>query len=239
MKNRAKWVTALAVVIGGIWLMGVFYVLSYKPDVYINPGVVVSAPSPVAVPVQSVRTSRRLSSHNASPATPSFHPIYSPKPVSSAPSHGLYLTSGANVHSVGGGGSFALATTSHSSSGRGISYSTVNVSMPAATFVALASQRQVSQPAASEAPQMARLAASPRTAPGPPNPTGPLEEEHQLVEHPVPLGDALWVLLVMVILYGALMRRAGGRLYPSRRRPLLPFRREDAPGVRSTGDVKK
>lgn len=214
MKNRrTKWVIALAVVVGGIWLLGVFYVLSYKPDVYINPGVVVSAPSPIALPAQPAGTRRTVSispAHHPSLVQPVPH-IYSAHPMPTY--QGLHATSGAQVHSVGGGGgNYAYGSGSQgSSSARGISYSSAGVTMPATNFVALASQREVSQPAASEAPQMARMAASPRTTPGPspPNPPQPLDDDHQLVEHPV--GDALLPLLLMALAYACvLLRRCKG-----------------------------
>ena len=46
--TRIKWVIALAVVVSGIWFMGVFYVLTYKPDVYIAPDE--DAPPPLPPP---------------------------------------------------------------------------------------------------------------------------------------------------------------------------------------------
>ena len=200
--RRTKWVIALAVAVGGIWLMGVFYVLSYKPDAYINPGVVVLAPSPVAAPAQPVgarRTMTHPAMHHLSLVQPVAH-TYSSHPMPTY--QGLYATSGAQVHSVGGGGGhYANGTSSQgASSARGICYSSVNVAMPATNFIALTSQREIAQPAAAEAPQMARMAASPRTTPGPPPPNPiDLTDEHQLVEHPI--GDAMWPLLLMALAY--------------------------------------
>ena len=128
------------------------------------------------------------------------------KPVSPSSVRGLYLTSGAQVQTVGGGfAHHASAETSQSSSSRGIVYSTSGAGMPTTNFLALASQRQVAEPESQEAPQMAHLAsANPRRAPGPPDP-GDLDPEHQLVEHPI--GDGMWCLLLLAIGYAAMRLR--------------------------------
>ena len=208
MKARTKWVVALAVVVSGIWLMGVFYVLSYKPDVYIAPGVVVSAPSPVATPAtqSAPHALRSRSMSHASYHTPIRYDSHAPS-AAMPPYHGLYTTSSAQVHQVGGGtnGNGIIPTTHHAKPSNYVIYSTVNVTMPTTNFVALASQRQVAQPEAQEAPQMAMLASA-RRAPGPPDPSGPLPDEHQLVEHPI--GDALWPLMLLALTYvGVVLQR--------------------------------
>ena len=41
--TRVKWVIALAVVTCAVWLVGVMYVISYKPEVHINPGTVATS----------------------------------------------------------------------------------------------------------------------------------------------------------------------------------------------------
>ena len=47
---RIQLVIALVVLICGISLMGVVYLVFNKPEVYINPGVIVTQPSPVSSP---------------------------------------------------------------------------------------------------------------------------------------------------------------------------------------------
>ncbi len=203
---RMQLLMAFIVLVCGVSLMGLVYIVFNKPDVYINPGIV-SAPSPVATPIQKVSMNYPPKHRHVytQPATmPTYHATNSSMPAPSY--HGLYLTSSADVHNVGGGmGGYEMTTTSHHpKSSQNVVYSTVNVTMPTTNFVAMASQRQVAQPEAQEAPQMARLASSSRKAPGPPNIDGPLPEDHQLVEHPI--GDAIWPLLMMAIGYVAYRR---------------------------------
>lgn len=201
---RIQLVIAGIVFICGVSLMGLVYILFNKPEVYINPGIVVSAPSPVAMPVQptwlrspmfarpgshSYSTQPIMKHQHSSPAMPSY-------------TGGLYMTSGAQVHSIGGGGGngYGIATTSGGSSGRGIRSTASSVAMPATTFIALASQRRIAEPAASEAPQMARLASRPFHAPGPPSgPVQPGQGGHQLVESPV--GGAVIPLILFALGY--------------------------------------
>ena len=209
---RMQLLMAFIVLVCGVSLMGLVYIVFNKPDVYINPGIV-SAPSPVAAPIPPVNVDYppKHRSVYTQPATmPTYHPAKSALPVPSF--RGLYTTSSADVHNVGGGmGGYEMTTTSHHpKSSQNVVYSTVNVTMPTTNFVAMASQRQVAQPEAQEAPQMARLASAPRRAPGPPNPPGPLPEDHQLVEHPI--GDAVWPLLMMAIGYVAYRRIKKERL---------------------------
>ena len=99
-------------------------------------------------------------------------------------------------------------TTSHSSASRGINYSG-SITMPMTTFVAMASVRQVAQPEATEAPQMA---APIRKAPGPPQPPGPLPEDNQLIEHPEPVGDAVWLLMLLALAFGIVRKKGSERL---------------------------
>ena len=201
---RIQLLIAFIVLVCGVSLIGLIYMISTKPETYVTPGVV-SAPSPVATPIRPVYSGAQISTHSSllhhSPyVLPTVSHTHQPSPASSS-SFSLYLTSSAEVHSVGGGGgSMGIATTSHGESGRGINYSSA-VTMPVTNFVALTSSRQIAQPEATEAPQMASLASSPvRRAPGPPNPPGPLPDDHQLVEHP--LGDAVLPMLLCAAVYG-------------------------------------
>jgi len=202
MKTRSKWVIALAVVIGGIWLMGVFYVLSYKPDVYVNPGAIVSSSSPVATPIQPSRYHSIMSHDGFIRHTmyiqPTSYTVNAPE-ATMQPSYGLYMTSSATTHSVGGGdnSAYGMYSSSHSSSSRGIIYSTTG--MPTTNFIALASNRKMANPEAPDAPQMAHLA--PRNAPGPPDLGGETTPpDHQLVEQP--LNDGIWILMMASAIYG-------------------------------------
>lgn len=206
---RIQLVIAGIVFICGVSLMGLVYILFNKPEVYINPGIVVSAPSPVAMPVQPTwlrspmfarpgshsYSTQPMKNQHTSPAMPSY-------------TGGLYMTSGAQVHSIGGGGGngYGIATTSGGSSGRGIRSTASSVAMPAVSFIALASQREMAPPQATEAPQMARLASRPFHAPGPPTgPVTPGYEGHQLVEPPV--GDAIWPMLLFALAYACVLLR--------------------------------
>ena len=89
--------------------------------------------------------------------------------------------------------------TSHGSSSRGITTGGGSVAMPVTTLVSVASSRQMAQPEAQEAPEVAHVLA--RKAPGPPNIDGPLPDENQLVEQPI--GNAVWPLLLLAIGYAA------------------------------------
>ena len=201
-KFRKQLVWAAVVFVLSISLMSAIYILGNKPYVYINPGITMSAPSPVGEPYRPVGLSsgqmffgRRTASTPYSLAS---------KPASSADFSfdGLYLTSKAETHSVGGGnGGYTPMALNHNTSSRGI---VVNgggaATMPITNFVSMAATRQIALPAAEDAPQMAKLA--PRHAPGPPQPPGGggggLPDDHQLVEHPI--GEP-WILIIMASLY--------------------------------------
>ncbi len=202
---RIQLVWAAIVLICGVSLMAAVYLLFNKPEVYINPGIVVTSPAPTASPVSLV-TSRHMAGsyspfrHAGYGYSSSYHASSS---ASSMPAgRGLYLHSSAEVHSVGGGGSGTIGLiSSGSGSSRGISYTQGGgVTMPMTSFLAVASTRQIAQPEAQEAPQMARMA-SPRRAPGPPTITDLEEghENHQLVETPV--GSTAIPLLLFAIGY--------------------------------------
>ena len=201
---RIQLVIAFIVFVCGVSLMGLVYIFFNQPETYITPGIVVTAPNPVATPIQNVRP-HTINVHY--PCHTTYPPIQSStnNAVAMPASHGLYTTSSAKVHSVGGGSGYGIATTSQSSSStRGISYSSTNVampSMPSTSFTALASQRQVAEPEAVYAPQMASLAVAPHRAPPPPNPGGGggLDPEHQLIEQPI--GDGIWIMLILACAY--------------------------------------
>ena len=207
---RIQLVWALIVLICGVSLMGMVYLVFNKPEVYINPGIVVTQPSPVAEPVAPMAPRGGSAPQSLFHHTSYSYTYHSPETNSfTGAGKGLYLHSGAEVRSVGGGGNgaWAAAGSSGSGSSRGIVYTqSTGATMPMTSFVAVASSRQVSQPEAQEAPQMARMA-SPKRAPGPPNPDppGPLPGEQQLVEHPI--GDAVLPLLLLAIGYMVYRRK--------------------------------
>ena len=205
---RIQLVWALIVLICGVSLMGMVYLVFNKPEVYINPGIVVTKPSPVAEPAAPMTPRGESAPRSLFHHTSYNYTYHSPETNSfTGTGKGLYLHSSAEVRSVGGGGNGAWATagSSGSASSRGIIYTqSTGATMPMTSFVAVASSRQVSQPEAQEAPQMAHMA-SPKRAPGPPNPPGPLPEEHQLVEHPI--GDAVLPLLLLAIGYMVYRRK--------------------------------
>ncbi|MBQ6748424.1 MAG: hypothetical protein IJR09_03200 [Paludibacteraceae bacterium] len=199
---RIQLILAFIVLICGVSLMGLVYIVFNKPEVYINPGIVVSHPSPVSEPVLPIASHVTTTSQSLFHHTPYSYTYHTKENTSAVHAvKGLYLHSSAKVRSVGGGGigTPGVANSSGSGSQRGIIYTQTSVAtMPMTSFVAVASTRQIAQPEAQEAPQMASMAA-PRRAPGPPDPSGPLPEDHQLVEHPI--GDAIIPLLFLSIGY--------------------------------------
>ena len=201
-KFRKQLVWAAVVFVLSISLMSAIYILGNKPYVYINPGITMSAPSPVGEPYRPVGLSSGQTSFGRRTASTSYS--LASKPASSADFSfdGLYLTSKAETHSVGGGnGGYVPMAVNHNTSSRGIVVSGGGaVTMPITNFVSMAATRQIALPAAEDAPQMAKLA--PRHAPGPPQPPGGggggLPDDHQLVEHPI--GEP-WILIIMASLY--------------------------------------
>lgn len=212
-ERRVKWVIALAVVLSGIWFMGVMYVMTYKPEVYNAPGVVV-VPSPVASPMSTIRSYTPTRSRAIyKPVLYGYNALRKNIPNVPMQSMRIRTTSSAQVHSVGGGGNGSVGMGgSHGGSSRGIIYSTASVAMPQTNFIAMASSRQMAEPAATQAPSMARVASAPRHAPGPPN-IDDLPDEHQLTEQPI--GDGLWFLLLLAIGYivKQMTRRSAGHLF--------------------------
>ena len=199
-KFRIQLVIAAVVFVCGVSLCGMIYIIGNKPAVYVSPGIV-TAPSPAASPIRYVRPPfikpySGLYTSTVQSAMPTMHPSAG----AGASSYRLFETSSATMKSIGGGGSgYGIAMTSHGSSSRGITSGGGSVVMPVTTFVSVASSRQMAQPEAQNAPDVAHVLA--RKAPGPPNIDGPLPDENQLVEQPI--GNALWLLLLMAIGYAA------------------------------------
>ena len=196
---RIQLVIALVVLICGVSLMGVIYLVFNKPEVYINPGVIVTQPSPVSAPIQPIRTSSSLLRSDY----PYSYTMY-PQPYATAPqatmqpSHGLFMTSSAQVQHVGGGASYGMASSSGTQTQRGISYTMTTVT----SFATFAANRQVAAPEAQRAPEMAKLVSEPNRAPGPPDlGGGEAPGEHQL-----PVGSPM-VLVLMAGLYAASVRK--------------------------------
>ena len=216
---RKRMVLALVVFICGVALMGLIYMANNKPYVYINPGIVTSIVPQATPTIETVRISRTLKPYLPSHAANYSRPMHRTFGVTlpTQPMRGMYETSKASTQSVGGGGNGIYATSMGSrgkSTHRGSQYTNGtnnSVAMPVTTFTAMASTRQVAQPAAQQAPQMARLSVAPRHAPGPPGGNPP--DDHQLVEQPI--GDGLWILMLMAVGYmiaKQMTRRKAGHL---------------------------
>jgi len=211
---RIQLVIAFIVLICGVSLMGVIYIVFNKPAVAVNPGVVVTHPSPFAMPHIPYHSVGRMRTAGTA-SVPMLRSEIHGTPAPSLPSNvamPVWTSSSAKIHTSGSGiGSSSspgapVATGRRSSQYRGIQPSTAAVAMPMTTFIAMADVRMVAAPAAQEAPQMAKMA-SVRNAPPPPNPTD-LEEENQLVEHPLcPIGDAVIPLLLLAIGWGIYKRK--------------------------------
>lgn len=198
-KFRKQLIWAGVVFVLSISLMSAIYILGNKPYVYINPGITMSAPSPVGVPYHPGGFSYGSKGSMRHAASTSYSMSAQPSMSENSSFGGIYLTSNAQVHSVGGGGGMAMTASHNSSSRRNVVNGGGAVTMPITNFVAMATTRQVAPPEAMEAPQMAKLA--PRHAPGPPQPPGGgggLPDDHQLVEHPI--GEP-WILAIMAALY--------------------------------------
>lgn len=200
-KFRKQLVWAIVIFVLSISLMSAIYILGNKPYVYINPGITMSAPSPVGTPYQPFGASKVLPGSGKRGVATSH--TFSSQPASSTnvSFDGLYLSSKAQLHHVGGGyGGYAPMAVAHNTPSRGIVMNGSGAAtMPITNFVSMAATRQVAPPAASDAPQMGKLA--PRHAPGPPQPPGGdtgLPDDQQLVEHPI--GEP-WALALMAVLY--------------------------------------
>ena len=107
---RIQLVIALVVLICGVSLMGVVYLVFNKPEVYINPGVIVTQPSPVSSPVQPIRSSSGILRDYPYSYTMSPMPYATAPKAAMQPSRGLYATSSAQVHEAGGGTGYGIAT---------------------------------------------------------------------------------------------------------------------------------
>ena len=200
-RYRIQLVMAFIVLVCGVSLMGLVYILFNNHSEPITPGIVVSHPCPVAEPMQPAH--RTLISPSPSrwvhATVPSYQPHTTSSPsVPTMPMRGLYETSRAQTHSVGGGGNgYGIAATSNASSARGIQYG--STAMPSTSFIAMASSRTIAQPGSVDAPQLARISSSPNRVPGTPDD----EEEEEEVQQPI--GDALPVLLLLAMTYAAVL----------------------------------
>ncbi len=201
-KFRKQLIWAAVVFVLSISIMSAIYIIGNKPYVYINPGITMSAPSPVGDPYRPIGLSYGPTVSGRHTASTPYSLASKPTPSTDFSFDGLYLTSKAETHSVGGGnGGYITMAVTRSTSQRGIVVSGGGAAtMPITNFVSMASTRQVAAPAATDAPQMAKLA--PRHAPGPPQPPGGggggLPDDHQLLEHPI--GEP-WILAIMAVLY--------------------------------------
>lgn len=210
-QTRKRLVIAGVFFICSVSVMALIYLYFNKPEVYIMPGVVVSTPAPVASPVTSYPPKSYLRSLGLRTPVQTVTSYKHITHVSQSPSsYRIWTSSSAKTHEVGGGGSYGASygasvsgSSGYGSSGsrsdRGINYSGASGTMPSTSFLTLASSRSMAAPEAGNAPQMARLAADPRRAPGPPDiGDDPLPGDHQLVEHPI---GAPWIMMLFALLY--------------------------------------
>lgn len=190
---RIQLLVAGIVLICGVALMGLVYLFFNKPEVYVSPGIVSNSPSLNSVQLNTSSSPSRMTIYSR--IKPYYPPQYPPRrPEAPMTSMHIWTTSSQTTHDVGGGFSWGLYATNHTSPSRGITTATGNT-MPMGTFAALASSRPMAQPEAQEAPMMAQLSVAPKRAPGPPN-VDDLTEEHQLY-----LGDGHCFLLLLAFLY--------------------------------------
>lgn len=178
--------------------VGIYFILS-TPKVG-NSVVVPPAPvhvgSPTVVATPSIEH-RELTRH----ITPVYVPQTKPQNMAVRTGGGaawrVVQTSDRRMQSYGGG---AEKGQQSSGSASRVGQTVNNSIAPVTSFVALQARQQLADAGSMEAPQMAQMAALPtRRAPGPPNPHGPLPEDHQLVEHPLP--DGMLTLLIMAIVF--------------------------------------
>ena len=163
MKNQTRTprlglIVALCAVLGAIWAVALYGTYEEaqreKYDVHITPGAV-NYGTHSAAPVLTVTTNSHRDTGvpmiSGGVVRQMAHSGHATMPTVSA-SKGLYTTSSATVHAIGGGGSTGgsgIATTStSSSSSRGISYGSASVSMP---ILALATPAYASQTNTQEA----------------------------------------------------------------------------------------
>ena len=189
-----KLVIACSLLVCCAALTGLLYIIFHKADVVVTSGQIVSAPSPLAVPAvpaQPIRYTYSIASSRQ--RTSSF-----PSTINRSDFR-ILSTAHVSAHSIGGGQCQGQSFSS-SSTKRGITYAH-NV-MPLTTFTSMASVRQMALPEAHEAPLMAKMAASPHRAPGPPDLGGddPPPGDEQLIEHPQPIGNA-WILVLFGLIY--------------------------------------
>jgi hypothetical protein len=117
------------------------------------------------------------------------------------------LLSKAQVHEVAGGAEVGALGTQHKQTVHQVGPA---VAMPITTFYSMATTRQVSQPGATSAPQMAKVTGSgQRRGIGPPPPIGDDDdpENPDIPQPPVPVGDGMAILLVLALAFVVYQRR--------------------------------
>lgn len=193
-RTRAIGLSLLLISFLGISVVSVVHVIlhySQKAETYVY----VSAPSPMPsaplIPMQSIRHSFGGSYSATNTSSAYMRPATITSSVTSAP---LVRLSDADVHTIGLGSAVAPAASMTSTTTRHQSAApSASVTMPVTTSLyALASTRPVASPGATEAPQMARIQAEPRHAPGPPDIPGDLPIDKQL-----PIGSPLTLILFL------------------------------------------
>lgn len=196
-RNRA-WVIGVCALLLINSAIGIYFILSVPKggNSVVAPPAPVHVGSPTVVATPSIEH-RELTRH----ITPVYTPQAKPQMLSVQQNRGqawrVVQTSDRRMQSYGGGAERGQQTNGATQkSGQNVN----NNIAPVTSFVALQARQQLADAGSMEAPQMAQMAALPtRRAPGPPNPHGPLPEDHQLVEHPLP--DGMLTLLIMAIVF--------------------------------------
>lgn len=201
-RNRAL-VTLVCVVLVVNSLLGVYF-LFFAPKVRIpakppTSRVHVTPPNVIPSPMVSGSGSQQIAIPTYSSSQPRMPQA---KANTGNTAWQLFRTSSHEVNSYGsGGGGVQIQPQQGGASRAPQTGLNNNVAAPVTSFIALRATQPIAVAGAGEAPQMAELASAPgRRAPGPPT-TGddPLPDDHQLVEHPLP--DGMLMLLLLAGIY--------------------------------------
>lgn len=196
-RNRA-WVISVCALLLINSAIGIYFIVSVPKggNSVVAPPAPVHVGSPTVVATPNIEH-RELTRHITPTYTPQTKPQNWAAPSNNGSVWRVVQTSDRRMQSYGGGAERGQQTNGTTQkSGQNVN----NNIAPVTSFVALQARKQLADAGAMEAPQMAQMAALPtRKAPGPPNPPGPLPDDHQLVEHPLP--DGMLTLLIMAIVF--------------------------------------
>lgn len=192
----------VGVLVAGLWILLVMYLLkeSHNATTEVQPGAVAVTSAPTfnsnsTVTLSGSHPSATSLLHHKVSSTPMVYRSVTPnQSMSSTSTFHLHQTSSATTHSIGGGGSSAGqgVMTTTSGANRGISASSISYG---GSLIALSSSTAITAPGASEANELATVAAGPRKVKQdnaqPPTPLNPFID-------PTPVGDVVWPLMVLL-----------------------------------------